>query len=213
MSSVFGLNDSPHTPIVPSERWKGKSPLGKYGDFVMETDWVVGEVMAERRGQPLYRRPDGMTSHSLASIRLLQRVVAVTPYQASKKVLILGDAERLVVQEASQEAANALLKVLEEPPADTVIILTTSEPQALLPTIRSRLVPIRVGCVGDRAVKAFLQRELDPPLEGAALKQRTLLAEGSIGKALWSDESGEEADRAATDLLQTPPGCESGSMP
>jgi arylsulfatase A-like enzyme len=36
---------SPHTPIVPSEPWQGKSPIGKYGDFLMETDWVVGEVL------------------------------------------------------------------------------------------------------------------------------------------------------------------------
>ena len=39
---------SPHTPIVPSEKWQGKSPTKTtYGDFVMETDWVIGEVMAE----------------------------------------------------------------------------------------------------------------------------------------------------------------------
>lgn len=37
---------SPHTPIVPSAAWQGKSPLGKYGDFVMETDNVVGAVSA-----------------------------------------------------------------------------------------------------------------------------------------------------------------------
>jgi len=36
---------SPHTPIVPSEKWLGKSVIGEYGDFLMETDWVVGEVM------------------------------------------------------------------------------------------------------------------------------------------------------------------------
>ncbi|NWK55259.1 arylsulfatase [Verrucomicrobiaceae bacterium N1E253] len=36
---------SPHTPIVPSKEWLGKSPIGKYGDFLMETDWVVGEVL------------------------------------------------------------------------------------------------------------------------------------------------------------------------
>ncbi len=36
---------SPHTPIVPSKEWQGKSGLGDYGDFVMETDWAVGEVM------------------------------------------------------------------------------------------------------------------------------------------------------------------------
>jgi arylsulfatase A len=36
---------SPHTPIVPSEAWEGKSSIGQYGDFLMETDWVVGEVL------------------------------------------------------------------------------------------------------------------------------------------------------------------------
>jgi arylsulfatase A-like enzyme len=36
---------SPHTPIIPSEKWKGKSPIGNYGDFLMETDWVVGQVL------------------------------------------------------------------------------------------------------------------------------------------------------------------------
>ena len=44
---------SPHTPIVPSEKWRGKSPLSTYGDFVMETDWVVGEVMQELAEQKL----------------------------------------------------------------------------------------------------------------------------------------------------------------
>ncbi len=37
---------SPHTPIVPSKPWQGKSRLGPYGDFVMETDWAVGEVLS-----------------------------------------------------------------------------------------------------------------------------------------------------------------------
>ena len=36
---------SPHTPIVPAKRWQGKSDIGKYGDFLMETDWVVGQVL------------------------------------------------------------------------------------------------------------------------------------------------------------------------
>jgi arylsulfatase A len=42
---------SPHTPIVPSEAWKGKSGIGDYGDFLMETDWAVGEVLAELEAQ------------------------------------------------------------------------------------------------------------------------------------------------------------------
>ncbi len=37
---------SPHTPLVPTRQWQGKSGLGDYGDFVMETDWAVGKVLA-----------------------------------------------------------------------------------------------------------------------------------------------------------------------
>ena len=37
--------NSPHTPIVPTKDWQGKSGLGKYGDFVMETDWAIGQLM------------------------------------------------------------------------------------------------------------------------------------------------------------------------
>jgi len=44
---------SPHTPIVPAGRWQGKSDVGPYGDFVMETDWVVGEVLAELKEQKI----------------------------------------------------------------------------------------------------------------------------------------------------------------
>jgi arylsulfatase A-like enzyme len=38
---------SPHTPLVPTKEWQGKSGLGSYGDFVMETDWAIGEVLAD----------------------------------------------------------------------------------------------------------------------------------------------------------------------
>jgi len=194
---VLGIRHPDVHWFVPIPRPKGGTPE----KAVEQAAELLGEIMEERRAQPLYARPDGMASHSLASIRLLQRVVAVTPFQGSRKVVILGDAERLVVQEASQEAANALLKVLEEPPADTVLILTSSEEHALLPTIRSRLVPTRVGRVGDEAVREFLEREVDPPLANDSLRRRALMADGSIGQALWADESGSDADTAAAKLL------------
>jgi len=44
---------SPHTPIVPSSKWQGKSGLGEYADFMMETDWVAGEILAELVAQKL----------------------------------------------------------------------------------------------------------------------------------------------------------------
>jgi len=173
--------------FVPIPRPKATDPA-KQMDEARES---LGSVMAERRKSPWYRPPDGLASHSLASVRVLQRIVGLTPFRSRRKVVILGDAERLVVQDASPEAANALLKVLEEPPADTTILLTAAEPQGLLPTIRSRVVPIRVGPVGDEVVRRFLTQALTPAPGGAALERRVSGAAGLIGRALWADGGAE----------------------
>lgn len=168
---------------------------------VEEARALLGEAVAQRRASTLYHRPEGTASHPLASVRLLQRIVYVRPFQGPRKVVVLGNAERLVVQEASQEAANALLKILEEPPADTYLMLTTSEPQALLPTIRSRLVPVRVGAVSDSAVRGFLESEFKPALTSTALEQRVLKAEGSVGRAAFGSGSEDAAASAAERFL------------
>ena len=171
----------------PDLHWFVPVPRGKAADTdkqVEETRTAIGEAMAERREHGLWEPGDGTSGHWLASVRLLQRVAAITPFRARRKVLILGAAERLVVQEANLEAANALLKLLEEPPADTTILLTTSEPQSLLPTIRSRVVPLRVGRLPDTTVREFVTRELDAALAGKELDHRVAQADGRIGLAL-----------------------------
>src|SRR2546425_9677265 len=93
-----------------------------------------------------------------ASVRLLLRKLALTPVMGPHKVFVIGDAERLVPQTGAEAAANALLKALEEPPPDTVLVLTTAEPDALLATIRSRVVRVRVARLADSVVTAFAQR-------------------------------------------------------
>jgi DNA polymerase-3 subunit delta' len=114
-------------------------------------------------------------------------------------VIILGDADRLIVQEASQEAANALLKVLEEPTANTTLLLTSSSPDALLPTIRSRLVAIRVGRLSDLEVRNLLVKELGKePEEAERIAQ---LAEGSVALALTAAEGASRGDRSAERFL------------
>ena len=188
----------------PDLHWFVPIPRSKAGDPEKQVDEAresLGAVMQERRKDPLWQRSEGMVSHSLASVRLLHRVVSLTPFSGDRKVFVVGDAERLVVQESSPEAANALLKVLEEPPADTTLILTAADPEALLPTIRFRLVTLRVPRVADEDVRRFLGAELDPPLQGRALERRTVLAEGSIGRALWMDEETDGPDQRAAELL------------
>jgi len=81
-------------------------------------------VMAERRANPLWTAPDGMAIHGIASARLVQRQASLTAAEGGWRVFLIGRAEKLVPQESSQEAANALLKLLEEPPPRSLFILT-----------------------------------------------------------------------------------------
>lgn len=170
-----------------------------------------------RREQPLYGPSSGMAVHSVAAVRHLLRRIALTPHTGSHKVFVIGNAERLIPQRSSPEAANALLKALEEPPADSVLILTAAEPEALPPTILSRVARVRARRVSDSVVTSFAQNELPklPNLERAVRN-----ADGSIGRLLaqWGASGvvgrsaggyiaalkGNAAERYAAVLGQTP---------
>jgi DNA polymerase-3 subunit delta' len=136
----------------------------------------------------------------VATARLLQRRAALTPVAGSHKVFIVAEADRLVPQESSPEAANAVLKLLEEPPTDTLFVLTTVDAGRLLPTIRSRLVPLRLGRLSDGEVERFL---VDRGVcEAGQAGNRAAMARGSIGRALAAQDQRAKADRAVEEFLQ-----------
>jgi DNA polymerase-3 subunit delta' len=193
---VDGLSHADVHWFVPIPR-----PKGDADKAVDEAAQAIAEVMEERRSKPLYGPPDGMASHSMASVRLLHRRAALTAVEGGRRVFILGDAERLVAQESSQEAANALLKLLEEPPPGSLFVLTTVDPRRLLPTIRSRAVPVRLNRLSDEQVRDFLAQQAAPPA-GASLDERVALAAGSIGAALSAGEESGQAYRAAGAWLE-----------
>ena len=170
----------------PDFHWFVPLPRPKAGDPDKQMDEVresLGELMAARRETPVYSPPDGMAMHGVATARLILKTSTMTTVMGGRRVLLIGDAERLVPQEASQEAANALLKFLEEPPASALIILTTTDPNRVLPTIRSRAVPIRLGRLDPATVAAGLA-VLAPDLPEAERRRRVAAADGSLGKAL-----------------------------
>jgi len=80
--------------------------------------------------------------------------LSIRPAAGSRKIAIINDAETM-----NDEAANALLKTLEEPPDGALIILIASSLDALLPTIKSRCQTVRFGPLPDDVVNEFLQRE------------------------------------------------------
>lgn len=87
-----------------------------------------------------------------------------------------------------KEAANSLLKVLEEPPEHTSIVLLTENPHELLPTIRSRAIIHRLGAIPAVELEALLtERRPDLKAKDRALVAR--LAEGAVGRALSLDLS------------------------
>jgi DNA polymerase-3 subunit delta' len=118
----------------------------------------------------------------LGTVTNLRAVAAKRPNMAEGPVFIVGQAEALVPQESSQEAANALLKLLEEPPGAARFILTSSEPGLLLPTIRSRTVPLHVPPLTFEDVHAFLSEHASADDRTAAWAAR--LGQGSPGRAV-----------------------------
>jgi DNA polymerase-3 subunit delta' len=105
----------------------------------------------------LYDAPSGMEGIHIPAMRAAVKHAVMTPALAKRKVIVVGDADRMISQEGSDQAANAFLKLLEEPPADTFVILTSSSPGKLLPTIRSRVVAVRVAPVSDEVVISWFR--------------------------------------------------------
>ena len=155
----------------------------------------LADAIADRlRAGGVYEPPGGDEGIFIATVRLIVRTAALAPAMGRRKVFVIGDAERMVAQEGTEFAANAFLKLLEEPPADTTIVLTSSEPGALLPTIRSRVVAIRVAPLAASEVRAFLaDRTVADQLDVAGVKgteDLVQLAGGApgrlIGHEAWS---------------------------
>ncbi len=191
---VLGLNHSDLHWIIPVPRPKA-SEADKQVEELQEQ---LAEVLEERRQHPLYGPPEGMATHFVATARLLIRRASLRPVEGRMRVFLLGHAERLVPQESSPEAANALLKLLEEPGPDTYFVLTAEDPESVLPTIRSRAVQIRAGTLRDDEVRQFLAGHAG--LAGAELESAVSQGQGSIGKAI-SDPAGAAKGAAFAAIL------------
>lgn len=153
--------------------------------------------LAARRADPLHQpRFERPAAYFLASIQALQQRAAVRPAMGSRKVFVVGDAERMVPQESSPEAANAFLKLLEEPPPQTTLVLTSSQPGALLDTIRSRVLPVRVRPLAAAEVARFLE-EIAGADAGVA-QSAAAAARGSVGQAIRLLPAGGGASAAQT---------------
>ena len=125
-------------------------------------------------------RPTGGLARNISvdQVRSLSGFLSVTPSLSPRRAIVIDAADDL---EAS--AANALLKMLEEPPANTLFFLVSHAPGRLLPTIRSRCRRLDFERLGDDAMTSLLRRSLSNETQ-ADLDRIITFAEGSIGRAL-----------------------------
>lgn len=139
------------------------------------------QALIDAKAADPYHRMEypGANIIKIASIRDLRRTTAFRDRGVGRPVAVVCDAHR--IQSGGNNAANALLKTLEEPSGNFLIILCTSQPDALLPTIRSRCQAVRFDPVPEQALRDALRRDPDVPPEKVDLA--CLLADGSVSRA------------------------------
>lgn len=154
------------------------------------------EAVGERTKNGVYSPPPPEDAILIATIRAMAHSASLLPALGARKVYVLGEADRLVVRDDAEYAAGAFLKLLEEPPPRTTIVLTSSEPGALIPTIRSRVVALRVPPLAPEAVDAVLaEPAMREAIAAAGVparpEEQRRLAAGAPGALLargeWSD--------------------------
>lgn len=126
----------------------------------------------------------------VTQMRQIERESNFRPFEGKGRVFLIEDADKL-----NDSSANALLKVLEEPPPTSHIILITSRPAMLLETIRSRCQMIRFSPLKPKEIEQHLvQKDLENP-DSAPLRAR--VASGSIGRAISGDLDAFKEQRQA----------------
>ena len=151
-------------------------------DDLRDTDKRETRILIQTHPDVLIVPPDPpQLLIKLGQVRQVIHVAFYRPPVESRRTFTIFTSSAFM-----KEAANSLLKVLEEPPEHTSLILLTENPQELLPTIRSRAVAHRLGALPAAELETLLavrRPELKPQERALAAR----LAEGAVGRALNTD--------------------------
>jgi len=151
-------------------------PAGDHPDIVLLTHQPKDEKEERKRDEG--KEYEVRRNITVGQIREMQHRLTTRPTLGSRRAVIVHPADDL-----EKNAANALLKSLEEPPAGTFFLLIAHRPGRLLPTIRSRCRVLRFGDAPDSEIEAVLAREA-PQLDASARALAVRAAAGSPGAAL-----------------------------
>lgn len=144
--------------------------------------------------------PATVTSIKIEQVREAVDNILSRPFEGRSRAFVIDDAHLM-----TEQASNALLKALEEPPATSHVMLVTSSPQALLPTIRSRCQMLRVGALPAALIEGYLRDHLS--LDAAEAHLRASLCGGSLGQAIAFEADAYRGVRdGVLELLEKLPG-------
>lgn len=144
-----------------AEAWLGRVENGEWGDLA--------------KVDILRLAPDPEDGYGIEVARTLQKFLWQTPLKSPRRLAILDQADEL-----TDQAQNAMLKILEEPPKHSLIVLIATEPELLLPTLRSRMISIHFSRLSNLEMEKFLKEQ-----KVAAAKIKNLV-ESSFGRPAYA---------------------------
>lgn len=208
LQNAIAMNKVSHAYIIHGERNAGKEFIARV--FAMTLQCEKGETepcgechsckQALGNNQPdiIYISHEKPNTIGVEDIRSqINGDIGIKPYSSPRKIYIINEGEKMTPQ-----AQNALLKTLEEPPEYAVILILTTNVDALLPTVLSRCVVLNMKPVSDVLVKKYLMEQLSIPDYKANIC--VAFARGNIGKAkmLASSEEFEKVKEEAITLVK-----------
>ena len=197
-----------HAYIIQGERFSGKEFITKVFAAALQCEKQGTEpcgechsckqIQSDSHPDIIYVRHEKPNSIGVEDVRSqINGDIMLMPYSSPYKIYIINEGELL-----TEQAQNALLKTLEEPPAYAVLIILTTNLEALLPTIQSRCVVLHMKPVQDGLIKEYLKKELMIPDYKADIC--VAFARGNIGRAkqLATSEDFENIRNEAISLVK-----------
>jgi DNA polymerase III subunit delta' len=201
LASLVSKGRMPHALLFAGPEGVGKKIMAVelVKNFFCETGTACGVCRPCRNlssgSHPDFTLVSKETAIKIDELRAIRRDVYESPFEAPIRVIVIDNADMM-----TREAANALLKTLEEPPASNLFILISSREQDVPLTIRSRCMRIPFGTLSCEKVIGYLRDVRDVETGQAELLAR--LSNGSISGALfWLDEEHFALRRRVAELV------------
>ena len=170
----------------------GEMKIEGTGPRLREDDKILSDATIIEAGES--------NSIGIDAVREAQNFLWQKPNKSSRRTFIIDDAELLTT-----EAQNALLKITEEPPQSSLLILVSSDPEGLLPTILSRLEKIYFGVVPEAEIVAWLKETEKMPQAKAIALAKRVFGKPGLAWRLAHDEVLEKNIALAEKFLASTP--------